>query len=130
MLRLGVFQEFKGDEAAVLIAADEAGIIALIDAVAAAAPSPQTPFAVHDLCEVSARYGVRLYLSAAERPRPQSTGYSLSVSGYWADTTKEKLQPLQSANSGHQYFELIPPTAVLVVSVGEYDANWWRDADA
>jgi hypothetical protein len=40
MLRLGVFQEFKGDEAAVLIAADEAGIVVLIDAVAAAAARP------------------------------------------------------------------------------------------
>ncbi len=35
MLRLGLFREFKGYDTAVLIAADAATIIALIDAVAA-----------------------------------------------------------------------------------------------
>jgi opacity protein-like surface antigen len=71
-------------------------------------------------------YGASLYFSTAERFHLRDTEFVVSVSGYWAVRVKEKLKPLLLAGSGHQYFDVTPSTAVLVVSVGEYDANWWR----
>jgi hypothetical protein len=129
MLRLGLFRNFKDCDAAVLVAADNKGLIALVDAVDAAVANPQTLIAVHDLCEVSIKHGVSLYFSAAEHFRLGDAEYVLAVSSYWAATVKEKLQPLLLAGSGHQYFDVTPSTAMLVISVGEYDANWWRSID-
>ena len=58
MLRLGLFRNFKDCDAAVLVAADNKGLIALVDAVDAAVANPQTLIAVHDLCEVSIKHGL------------------------------------------------------------------------
>jgi hypothetical protein len=35
-----------------------------------------------------------------------------------------KLEVLEQQD-GHQYFELEPAGAQIMVSVGEYDADWW-----
>jgi hypothetical protein len=130
MLHLGLFRKFKGYDAAILVAADNKGLTALFAAVDAAVANPQILIAVHDLCEVSVKHGVSLYVSAAEHFHVRDAEYVLSVSSYWAATVKEKLQPLLLAGSGHRYFDVTPSTAMLVVSVGEYDANWWRGIDA
>lgn len=120
MLRLGLFDNFKGFDAVVLLDADAAGINALIDAVTSAAAEPQVPVELVDLCHTSVRNSVRLYISGAESHSGQALpGYRLSVAGRRAADVQGMLRRL-SIGSGHQYFDLSPPTVQLMVSSGEY----------
>jgi hypothetical protein len=131
MLRLGLFSDFKLCDAAVLLAADTAGLTVLVDSIAWVAARPDTSMDFTDFCQVSAKHSVRFYLSTLHESRAiPSTGYSLPLLNQDAGDIRDKLSPLMSSNSGHQYFDLRPPTAVLVISVGEYDDGWWHSVDA
>ena len=130
MLRLGFFPNFKGSDS-VLLAADTDGVRALLDAISSAAANPGDSVPVHDIAQVSVKYPVLLYVagtSKALRSAPAHT-YYLDVSGSARLNVEGLLEPLLTATSGHQYFDLMPKHVALVVSVGEYDSSWWARVD-
>ena len=130
MLRLGFFPNFKGSDS-VLLTADADGVRAVVDAISRAVASPGDWVPVHHIAQVSVKYPAMLYVSGtskAVRSVPMHT-YYLDVSGSARLNVEGLLEPLLTATSGHQYFELVPNHATLVVSVGEYDSSWWARMD-
>lgn len=128
MLRIGLFRDFKGINAAVLVDADENDIEFLLASVSTVSASAKSQLAVHQVSMVSKLRPVKLYLSQ-DLKQHDAAAYYLGVGVEAAVVVSRKLQSLRS-HSGHQYFDLIPSTATLVVSVGEYDQLWWESADA
>jgi hypothetical protein len=130
LLRLGFFPNFKGSDA-VLLAADTDGVRALLDAISSAAANPGDSVPVHDIAQVSVKYPALLYVAATRKrihSAPAHT-YYLDVSGSARLNVEGLLEPLLTATSGHQYFDLVPKHITLVVSVGEYDSPWWARLD-
>jgi hypothetical protein len=131
LLRLGIFPDFKGFNA-VLLSADSDGIKALIDALSRPMAAPDEVVSVHEIARVSRKHQARLFLTATQ-PAP---GIAASESYYWVvpenerPTVMELLEPLASAAKGHQFFDLVPAAATLLVSVAEYDTAWWERVDA
>jgi hypothetical protein len=131
MLRIGFFPEFKGLNA-VLISADSDGMRSLHGAISRIAETPAEAVPVHGIARVSQKHPACLFVTA----RPPAKGILASDSYYWVlpenarVTAMEFLEPLMSSVSGHQYFDILPATATLVVSVGEYDDWWWERVDA
>jgi|ERR1700733_820512 hypothetical protein len=128
MLRIGLFQEFKGIDAVVLVDADEKGIEVLLDSVATVSSDASTSIAVHEVSLVSRTHPVELYLSQGPM-RSDAVAYHLVVGGDVTPAVSEKLSSLRHC-SGHHYFELRPNVATLLISVGEYGPVWWEKADA
>lgn len=126
MLRIGFFPKFKNDDS-VLLAADADGVHVLLDAIAKAAANPGKAVPLHELARVSAKHPASLYVAVnakAVRSIPANT-YYLDVSGNARLNVVGLLEPLLESSRGHQFFDLNPKPAVLVVSVGEYDGPWW-----
>jgi hypothetical protein len=131
MLRLGFFPNFLGLNA-VVISADSDGIKSLCQAISRLAAAPDESVAINDIAQVSRKHAARLFVTARS---PVSSNPASSIY-YWVlpETARiaatELLEPLTNGRAGHQYFDLTPASATLVVSVGEYDAAWWHRVDA
>jgi len=127
LLHLGFFTDFKGLDA-VLLSADSVGIRAIQDALSRAIATPSEAVPIHDIAHVAPSYPAHLFLTTT-RPVP---GVVTSNTNYWVVSKNdalfatELLEHLASVTAGHQYFELTPPVASLIVSVGEYDTAWWE----
>ena len=114
-----------------LLSADADGLRALLDAIGNAAANPHDLVPVHDIAQVSVRNPALLFIagtSEAIRSAPAHAFY-LDVSGSAPLNVEGLLEPLLTAKSGHQYFDLMPKHFTLVVSVGEYDSSWWARVD-
>jgi hypothetical protein len=87
---------------------------------------------IHDLARVSRKHPAHLYVAATSKPaRPALIGeYLLSVAGPARLTVEGFLAPRLTAAAGHQYLDLAPRPATVIVSVGEYAASWWERVDA
>jgi len=131
VLRLGFFPNFEGSDS-VLLAADANGVRALLDATSSAAANPGNSVPVHDIALVSVKHPALLFVVGTPKnissDNPTHT-YYLDVSGSARLNVEGLLEPLLTATSGHQYFDLMPKHVVLIVSVGEYDSSWWARAD-
>lgn len=130
-MRLGFFPSFK-DCDSVLLAADTDGVRALLSAIGSAVANPGDSVPVHDIAQVSVKHPALLYIAGtpkAIRSAPADT-YYLDVSGSARLNIESLLEPLLTATSGHQYFDLVPKSFTLVVSVGEYDSSWWARMDS
>ena len=125
-MNIGYFPSLKGYDA-VLISCGQDELDRL-RGVAREAVSSRLPVSVNDYCFVSQTIPADLQLFAAATVvlvpslanrfiwRIDSSLYS-SLDGL--------LEGLVGP-SGHQYFDLYGRGAILVVSVGEYDDNWWH----
>jgi hypothetical protein len=127
-LRLGYFENFKGGNV-VLLTADREDV-PLLRKMLEAAMTEAVPFAIHEVAAIARRHLVRLFVCP--------TAVSFRSSGgewVWRLTVLEcldvdsKLQLLERM-TGHQYFDIEGARAQLMVSVGEYDANWWQRVEA
>jgi hypothetical protein len=132
MLRLGFFPAFLGlSSNAVLIAADSDDIKSLYGAISRLSEAPAESLAIHEIAQVSRKHSVRLFVTARQ---PISSNTASSIY-YWVlpeparIAAVEMLVPLTKGSACHQYFDLAPDSASLVVSVGEYDAKWWQRID-
>jgi hypothetical protein len=122
--RLGYFRGFKGGNT-VLLALDRADVSVLCRSIAAAVNNEE-PLAIHEMALVAKQHAVRLFV--------YSESMCVSVGeGNWAwsidlEDVDPKLKVLEHGN-GHQYFDLEPKGTQLIVSVGEYDEQWWEQVD-
>lgn len=125
-MRIGHFPGLKGSDA-VLISCGKEEVDGL-RAVAREAVSSRLPILVNDRCVITGTMPAGLQLFAA------ATGVlipSLANRFIWRiDSTlysslDGSLEALVGP-SGHQYFKIDGDDAILVVSVGEYDDNWWH----
>ena len=94
---------------------------------------PDASVAVHSFATVSTKHPVALMIASRrpiQRP-PPGTFYIQTWGSDWPQV-RGLLAPLADRNAicSHQYLLLYPDTAPLVVSVGEYDEQWWRKIDA
>jgi hypothetical protein len=122
-MRLGYFPGFKGGDAVLVSCAPTD--VATLRSLLRKASGTDAALPIHEHGAVTATSPVELVaartgvvVAAADRRftwRLDST-YS-SVDGL--------LEGLQQATTGHQYFDLDRTSAFLMVSVGEYDENWW-----
>ncbi len=125
-MHIGHFPGLKGHDA-VLISCGQEEVDGL-RAGAREAVSSRLPVLVNDRCFISGTIPADLQLFAA------ATGVhvpSLANRFIWRIdfTLYSSLDGLLeglNGPSGHQYFDLDGDDAILVVSVGEYDDNWWR----
>jgi hypothetical protein len=130
LLRLGFFPDFKGSDS-VLLAADTDGVRALLDAIGSASANLRDSVPVHDIAQVSVKYPAMLYVAGIPKAILSAAAHAfyLDVSGSARLNVEGLLEPLLTATSGHQYFDLMPKHHTLVVSVGEYDSSWWARVD-
>lgn len=80
---------------------------------------------VHELASVSQKHPARLYVTSVPTQRPDAFFWSCSEANI--QEVREMLVALANCETGHQYFDLAGASADLVVSVGEYDDEWWRE---
>jgi hypothetical protein len=67
-------------------------------------------------------------LVASRLSRVAGVGYQWNCSPYEFRTIRGKLEPLSVESArGHQYFELVQSEVKLIVSIGEYDGQWWQE---
>lgn len=117
-LLLGRFPEFKGAET-VLLSCTRFGVGNL---VAYLQPALFRPVGVHEIAEVSQSRPTGLFVAAA----PIKGAPTLVVDQLELARVSEKLRVLAHADAGHQYFDLVGAPATLLVSLNEYDEEWWR----
>lgn len=123
-MRLGYFREFKHGDI-VLLSCDPKGVAALRTNLAAAM-AKMLPFAIHELATVSERQPARLFVWPVRLAvRRRGDDFIWKISDRELEDVDAKLQPLLSGRAGHQYFDLDRPGTQLMVSVGEYDEDWW-----
>jgi hypothetical protein len=122
-IRLGYFEDFKGSNM-LLIALDREDVAILRRELTMAA-TQEEPHPLHQIALVAQQHPARLFVCAGSIPF-QSGGrdfvWRLNAPEH-ADADS-KLGVLENGSSGHQYFNL-EGSAPLIVSVGEYDADWW-----
>jgi hypothetical protein len=131
LLHLGLFPGFR-DLNAVLLAADSEGITTLFEALTRTMANATKPVAIHEIASVAHKYPVRLFLTgdrAIPSVVPPNT-YHWVVTEESTRTVMGLLEVFRGTTAGHQYFDLVPSAASLIVSVGEYDDSWWERSNA
>lgn len=126
-MRIGNFQGFKGDDA-VLISCDSSEISTLRDVVREAVVL-RLPVPIIERCNVSETVpaGLRLFAAIAGVFVPSAAlQFVWRIDPKFHSSLDGLLEGL-TGPSGHQHFYVDGKNAVLCISVGEYDENWWRD---
>ena len=124
MFNIGFFPQFKSADSVLLHGAAE-DVAELSLQLQQFVASSQESFPIHSLAVVSRRHPAELF--ASRSGRASGSGYQWLCSPYEFETIQGKLEALTQGRPGHQYFELVQPTVRLVVSVGEYGAQWWQE---
>jgi hypothetical protein len=114
-LAIGLFPNFKFD-ATVLVRCTEPGISALRQLVSASA---QSPVAIHEHASVAPKHRVELWAA------PNAVSFGLTWVSPLDSGADEQLASLCANGAGHQYFELSRFDVALMVSLNEYDDEWW-----
>lgn len=126
MIRVGFFRNFKGSDS-VLIDADHKSMAALQRLFSRLA-SGSSPLDITAESDVIRYRNIALLAELSEtngRVRETTTGLLKwsGTSAYWTDA-EAKIVALCGVKAGHQY--LVEEGAVqVVVSLGEYGADWW-----
>lgn len=129
-MRIGHFPGLKGYDA-VLISC-ERGDVNILRSVAREAVASRSPVSVNERCDVSETVPAQLQLVAAATGVHVSSAvlkFTWRIDPAFHSSLDGLLEGLVGP-SGHQYFDVDGKNAALVVSVGEYDENWWRKASA
>jgi hypothetical protein len=121
MLRIGRFENFKGGNS-VLLCGSADDITSLSKRLANVVAASMQPLAVHGFAK-KAQNRPQLLIAVRSIPRIET-----KASAFWLCNTEtiKELLALAKAGHGHQYFALQGNASLLVVSVGEYDENWWE----
>jgi hypothetical protein len=122
-LRLGFFTDFKGADT-VLLHGTPHDVLALAERLATSPSLSLTPLALHELAIVAPLHSVRLFVGSGTSPTAGDPLWSCSPSEL--PSIQASLSALAAGCPAHQYFALVNSAAQLIVSVGEYDDEWWR----
>ena len=117
-LVLGHFQDFKGSDT-ILLSCSRIGVERLLRELGAAEASP---VALHLICQVTPKHPTTLF--AAGKPVAGNVTWVVPTSEL--PGVSEMLQSLARTDQGHQFFDLQGSSATLVVSLNEYNEEWWR----
>jgi|GEM_PF-3382414 len=121
MMNLGYLENFKGDNIVLLSGAAE-DIKLLSSKLAEFVKSGESEWPIHPIASISVTHSLKLWASRGGT----GVGFRWLCSAEEFPTIQEKLEPLANGGAGHQYFPLSRSSAELMVSVGEYDADWWK----
>jgi hypothetical protein len=121
-LRLGFFADFR--DPSLLLSGSADALRNLVRELEKFVASDRDELSIHELAWVSPTHPARLYAVRAAVPKPGAFCWSCSSSEF--EVVRGKLATLASSDAGHQYFELLGADSDLVVSVGEYDDEWWH----
>jgi hypothetical protein len=122
-LRLGFFADFT--DPTLLVSGTAPAMIKLSHALEEFVGSGRAELPVHELASVSQKHPARLYVTRA--PAQRSDAFCWSCSEATFQEVREMLVTLANCETGHQYFDLVGASAGLVISVGEYGDQWWRE---
>jgi hypothetical protein len=122
-LRLGFFTDFT--DPTLLLSGTAPAMLKLSNALEEFLGSGRAELPVHELASVSQKHPARLYVMRAPAQRPDAFCWSCSEANF--QEVREMLVTLANGETGHQYFDLVDASADLVVSVGEYSDQWWRE---
>ena len=127
-LRLGFFADFKGSDL-VLLAGASSDVENLSLALVKFAESNGRQFAIHNLASIAPRHQTQLFVHHTA----QETRHLVPAQFSWLCTSSSmpdiqtKLLELVHSSNGHQYFDLEGSDTQLIVSIGEYNDDWWQE---
>ena len=119
---LGFFADFR--DPTVLLSGTPASMRMLLQAMQRFAAGADDLFAIHELAFVALRDSVPLYATKSSDALPNA--FCWQWGPMYSEEHLEKFEALVTHGRGHQYFDLIDQQADLVLSIGEYDEQWWR----
>ena len=128
MLRLGLFNELNKGQDIVLLAGTNEDIRMLSDHIGHALSKPVGLLALHDFASVALNHHLELF--AVLKPQPKI--YEDAPRFFWICSeetfpeVEDKLSVLVGCKAGHHYFDLEGSATTLMVSVNEYDDEWWQ----
>lgn len=127
-LHLGFFPDFKWSDS-VLLSGTTHDIENLSLALGKFVESKAQQFPIHNLASIAPRHYAHLFAQSAT----SNTHHSNQPQFSWLCASSSlpdiqgKLLALARSGNGHQYFDLDGSDTQLVVSVGEYNDNWWQE---
>ena len=122
-LRLGFFADFR--DPTLLLSGTAQAMVELSQALEEFVGAGRDELPLHELASISQRHPARLHAVRALTQRSDAFCWSCSEADFRG--IREMLVALASCKSGHQYFNLVGSSVDLVVSVGEYEDEWWRE---
>lgn len=127
-LHLGFFADFKWSDS-VLLTGTPHDIESLSLALGKFVGSNEQQFPIHNLASVAPRHQVQLFAHRVPQESLHSnpTQFSWLCASSSLSDIQAKLLALVHSNNGHQYFDLEGSGTQLIVSVGEYNDNWWQE---
>ena len=127
MLRLGFFQDFKSENM-VLLTGTKEDICALCDRIGIALSGSTNVLALHDLASVAPNNKAKLFvvLKPSSKARGNAKTFFWLCSKEAFPEVEDKLSALGNSKGGHHYFDLEGSNTKLMVSVGEYNDDWWQ----
>lgn len=127
MLRLGLFENFKSEAKMVVCSGNREDMAHLLSLVTRVHSGVQDSVPLHDEVVVAPNHPTKLFLAQSLPPRQATNEFSLLFSDDVGREIHEKITSLKGVVHGHQYFELAGNKGTLMISVDEYDDEWWTN---
>ena len=125
MLHLGLFENFKSEATMVVCSGNNKDMELLLSLVARVHSGDQELIPLHNEAVVASHHPVKLF-AAPSLPRKQAVGeFVLLCAGEAGLEIQDKIKSLTECADGHQYFELTEDKGTLMLSVNEYNDEWW-----
>ena len=127
-LHLGFFPDFKWSDS-VLLTGTAQDIEELSLALGKFVESKEPQYPIHNLASIAPRHQAQLFAqrSTSEPHHSKPPQFSWLCASSSLPDIQAKLLALAHSGNGHQYFDLESPDTQLIVSVGEYNDNWWQE---
>ena len=125
MLHLGLFENFKSEATMVVCSGNNKDMELLLSLVARVHSGDQELIPLHNEAVVASHRPVKLF-AARSLPRKQAVGeFVLLCAGEAGLEIQDKIKSLTECADGHQYFEPTEDKGTLMLSVNEYNDEWW-----
>jgi hypothetical protein len=125
MLHLGLFENFKSEAQIVLCSGNSKDMEFLFLLVTSLYSGDQKLIPLHNEAFVAPNHPVKLF-AARSLPKKQTAGeFVWLCSGEAGLDIPGMIKPLMAGLAGHQYFELAEGKGTLMISVNEYNDEWW-----
>jgi hypothetical protein len=125
MLRLGLFENFKSEEKMILCSGNSKDMEFLHELLGRVESGTQESIPLHDHASVAPNHPVKLFAVRSLPLKPTAGEFALFCSGEAGLEIRDKIKPLTKVQDGHQYFDLSQDGGTLMISVDEYDDEWW-----
>lgn len=125
MLRLGLFENFKSEAKMVLCSGNHEDMKFLLSLVTRVHSGDQESIPLHNEAFVVPNHSVKLF-AARSLPKRQAAGeFALLCSGEAGLDILGMIKSLTEGGAGHQYFDLAEGMGTLMISLNEYNDEWW-----